>query len=73
MTAELADLVLGLAEERYDGRLARLRPVTAALMRGEIVDEPPTLLLNALWSAVVRRSGYLNEVALYESIGRAAP
>jgi hypothetical protein len=69
---QLADTVLGLVRERYDGRQSRLRPVIKALRKGEIVDEPPSLLLNALWDAVVRRSGYLNEVALYESLIRAA-
>jgi hypothetical protein len=70
---ELAELAMGLVAQRYDGRVATMRPVSAALTRGELVDEPPSLLLNALWMAVAGRTGYLNEVALYESLVSAVP
>jgi hypothetical protein len=70
---ELAETIMALVVDPFDGRRARLRPVIRALRRGEIVDEPPTLLLNALWDSVVRRSGYLNEIALFESLVSQSP
>lgn len=44
--------------------------VKELLMQGHVIDARPTLILNALWDGVVRRSGYVNELAAVSSILR---
>jgi hypothetical protein len=51
--------------EEHEAALERCVP---ALSKGSILRSSAPLLLNALWSGVVKRKAYINEVALYFSL-----
>lgn len=74
LSQEVAEFVVGLVATPYGSSdEAQLPAVCDSLRAGEIVDVAPVIALNALWSAVAKRSGYLNELALVDSIVARCP
>ena len=71
----LIEDILGLLARPYcahDHRLA-VGSVKRKLLDGTVEGTAPVLVLNALWDAVARNSGYLNEISGLASIAQYEP
>jgi hypothetical protein len=56
--------------EEHDQARGKLK---SDLMNGIVVSSRPSLIVNALWDGVVRKSGYVNEMAALASVGSVLP
>ncbi len=66
---ELWQQVISLVERPYlPQEHEKIEEIKSQLALGKPVKAPPTLILNALWDAVVRKAAYINEIAVLTSL-----
>ena len=67
---DLFEWVLSTATSPYtpEDHKRAIGEIKRSLMKGDVIPSRPTLVLNALWDGVVRKSGYVDEMAAVSSI-----
>lgn len=65
----LVDKIISLIKEPYSCyQHSNIEEIQNSLAKGIIISNRPTLIINALWDAVIHRKNYINEIATLSSL-----